>query len=152
VNDNVSKYLNQQVMTASPAKLVSMLYDRAIMSLKDAVSAIEAGEIERRWKANARAIEIIGHMWSTLDREKGGEIAANLDSLFSYMLGRLPQVDFQNDPAPAQEVIELLKPLAQSWRDVAEGRAARPDGTLPAPAPAMPPQPQSPGVRTSFSA
>ena len=123
MNDNVSKYLNQQVMTASPAKLVSMLYDRAIMSLKEAIGAIEAGRIEARWKANARAIEIIGHMWSTLDRDKGGEIAANLDSLFSYMLSRLPEIDLRNDPAPAQEVIGLLEPLASSWRAVAEGRS-----------------------------
>lgn len=121
--DNVSKYLNQQVLTASPAKLVSMLYDRAILSLKEAVAAIENDRIEARWKANARAVEIIGHMWSTLDREKGGEIASNLDSLFSYMLSRLPEVDFGNDPAPAIEVIGLLEPLAQSWRAIANGNA-----------------------------
>ena len=40
-------------MTASPAKLVSMLYDRVIISLREAISAIEAGEVE------ARCLEII---------------------------------------------------------------------------------------------
>lgn len=144
MNDNVSKYLNQQVMTASPAKLVSMLYDKAIVSLKEAIAAIAAGEIETRWKANKRAVEIIGHMWSTLDREKGGEIAANLDDLFSYMLRRLPEVDFKNDPAPAHEVIELLEPLAQSWRDIAAGKAnpaQRPGQHGPQPASGTTPHP-----------
>ncbi len=121
MNDNIAKYLTQQVMTAPPAKLVFMLYDRAILSLKEAIAEIETGNIEGRWKANKRAHEIISHMWSTLDLESGGEIAANLDSLFSYMLSRLPEVDFNNDPAPAHEVIGLLEPLRQAWRELAGG-------------------------------
>lgn len=125
MNDNIAKYLTQQVMTAPPAKLVFMLYDKAILSLKEAIAAIEAGNIEARWKANKRAYEIISHMWSTLDLESGGEIAENLDRLFSYMLSRLPDVDFNNDPAPAQEVIGLLEPLRQAWRELAGGTAAQ---------------------------
>lgn len=121
MNANVSTYLTQQVMTASPAKLVSMLYDKALTSLREAVSAIEKGEIETRWKANARATEIISHMWSTLDREKGGEIAQNLEGLFSFILSRLPEVDLRNDPEPAREAIGLLEPIAESWRVLARG-------------------------------
>ena len=116
---DISKYLTQQVMTASPAKLVSMLYDKVVISLKEAIAAIEAGQIEARWKANARAMEILSHMWATLDTDKGGEIAQNLDQLFSYMLMRLPEVDLRNDPAPAQEVIDLIEPLRKSWQELA---------------------------------
>jgi len=129
VNPNVSKYMTQQVMTASPAMLVSMLYDKAITSLKEAIVAVEAGEIEARWKANAKATEIITHMWSTLDVEKGGEIAQNLDSLFSFMLSRLPEIDFRNDAAPAREVIALLEPLRDSWRELARKEGAPSRGT-----------------------
>lgn len=125
MNDNIAKYLTQQVMTAPPAKLVFMLYDKAILSLKEAVAAIEADEIETRWKANSRAHEIISHMWSTLDLENGGKIADNLDKLFSYMLSRLPDVDMLNDPAPALEVIDLLQPLHQAWREIAHGTGAQ---------------------------
>ena len=111
-------------MTASPAKLVSMLYDKVSLSLKEAISAIEAGEVEARWRANARAMEILTHMWSTLDVEKGGEIAKNLDSLFSFMLSRLPEVDMRNDPEPAREVIALIEPLRESWRELARREMA----------------------------
>ena len=125
MNENIAKYLTQQVMTAPPAKLVFMLYDKAVLSLKEAIAAIEAGNIEGRWKANKRAYEIISHMWSTLDLENGGEIADNLDRLFSFMLSRLPEVDFNNDPAPAQEVIDLLEPLRQAWQQLAQGAGAQ---------------------------
>src|SRR3546814_4897539 len=73
-----------------------------------------------RWLANGRAMEIISHLQLTLDVEKGGEIGANLDRLYSYMLTRLPKVDIRNDPQAAREVIELLEPLRESWRELAK--------------------------------
>jgi flagellar protein FliS len=128
---DTSKYLTQEVMTASPAKLVSMLYDKVTLSLKEAIAAIESGDIEARWRANARAMEILTHMWSTLDVDKGGEIAHNLESLFSFMLSRLPEVDFRNDPEPAREVIELLEPLRTSWRELAKQELSQRPGGYP---------------------
>ena len=135
MKSDIAKYLTQEVMTASPAKLVSMLYDKIVVSLREAIAAIEAGDIEGRWRANARAMEIITHMWSTLDVEKGGEIARNLESLFSFMLARLPEVDIRNDPEPARAMIGLVEPLRDAWRELAKregtsyagARTPRPD-------------------------
>jgi len=124
----IAQYLEQNVLGAAPAKLVFLLYDRAIASLREAVAAIEASDIEKRYRANKRAIEIIGHMWSTLDVAQGGEIAANLDRLFPFMLSRLTEVDLRNDPKAAHEVIELLKPLREAWRELARGEAAPEQG------------------------
>ncbi len=55
----------------------------------------------------------------TLDLEKGGEIASNLEALYGYMLLRLPDVDVKNDVRVAEEVIELLEPLRGSWSELA---------------------------------
>jgi flagellar protein FliS len=118
---NIShKYLIQHVNSASPARLVAMLYDRAITLLNEAIGAIEAGEIERRWRANGKASEVICHLWETLDLERGGEVAANLDRLYGFMITRLTAVDVNNDPQPAREVIGLLDPLRRSWHELAD--------------------------------
>ena len=114
------KYLAQQIMSASPAKLVVMLYERAITLLRETVEAIEAGEIERRWRANAKATDVICHLWDTLDRERGGEIAENLNRLYGFMMMRLTMVDVENDAQAARDVIGLLEPLQRSWHEVAE--------------------------------
>lgn len=136
-------YLSQQLAGASPARRVAMLYDRAIGALRDAVQAIEAGDIQRRWNANRQAGEIIEALWVTLDMERGGEIAANLDRLYGFMLNHLMGVDLRNDPKPAQDVIDLLEPLRRSWHEL----AAREDG---AGAPTPPEgQPAADGNRTS---
>jgi flagellar protein FliS len=108
-------------MTASPAKLVAMLYDKAIVSLREAIRAIEAGDVQTRFNANKRAGDIIAHLATTLDIERGGEIAANLARLYNFMLSRLVFVDVRNDPEPAREVIALLEPLRESWNQLARG-------------------------------
>ena len=113
----------EQVMTRDPATLVAMLYDQAVSCLKAAVQAIHSNEIETRWKNNHRAQEIINHLFMTLDLEKGGEIASNLEALYGYMLLRLPDVDVNNDARVAEEVIELLEPLRASWNELAGGSA-----------------------------
>lgn len=133
-------YLSQQLAALSPASRVAMLYDKAIASLREAVQAIEDGDIQRRWSANNLAGQIIETLWATLDLDKGGDIAANLDRLYSFMLRHLSEVDMKNDPKPAQDVIKLLEPLRQSWHELAKqneaqahaartmgGRAAAPD-------------------------
>ena len=123
-------YLSQQLASLTPAKRVAMLYDKAIASLREAVQAIEEGDIQRRWNANHLAGQIIETLWATLDTERGGEIAANLDRLYSFMLRHLSDVDMKNDPKPAHDVIALLEPLRQSWHELAkqndaEAHAAR---------------------------
>lgn len=121
---NVNKYLTQQVVTASPAKLVYMLYDKAIASLREAIAAVENGDVQARWRGNNRAVEIISHMWSTLDLDRGGDIAGNLNRLFPFMISQLTDVDLHNDATPAREVIKLLEPLRDAWREIALGTAA----------------------------
>lgn len=130
-----SAYLARELSAASPAKKVAMLIDRAIQALNEAMRAIERGDIQGRWTANNQAGTIIETLWLTLDLEKGGEIAANLDRLYSFMLQHLTQVDLRNDPKPAAEVIKLLEPMRRSWHELAlkEAKAAqasapRPDG------------------------
>ncbi len=125
MSQNASQtYQTQAIMTASPAQLVVMLYDRAITCLNEAIKAIEAGDIERRWQANSKAIDIISHLAMTLDMEKGGQIAQNLEQLYRFMVAQLVNVDVRNDPKPARDVIQLLEPLRDSWKEIARDKRA----------------------------
>ena len=111
--------------------LVALLYEKAISCLKTAVQAAHSQKIETRWRNNRQAQDIINHLFMMLDLDKGGEIASNLEALFTYMLLRLPDVDIKNEPRAAEEVIELLEPLRASWAELARNQAAfkidRPD-------------------------
>ena len=117
-------YGQQQINTASPAKMVFMLYEKVIASLKEAIRAIEAGDIAARCNANCKAQEILAHMANTLDMEQGQQIAENLEAVYSFAMLHLIDVDAKNDPKPARDVISLIQPLADSWRELAERSAS----------------------------
>jgi flagellar protein FliS len=113
-------YKQQQVNTASPAKMVFMLYEKVLSRLQEAQHAIERNDIQGRCNANCSAQELIAHLSSTLDMEQGGEIAANLERLYTHCMLRLMDVDRKNDPNAAAEVIKLLTPLRDSWAELSE--------------------------------
>lgn len=58
---------------------------------------------------------IIGGLRDALDKDKGGEIASNLDNLYAFMQQRLSQANLQNDPAMLDEVAGLLREIKQGW-------------------------------------
>ncbi|MFH1805539.1 MAG: flagellar export chaperone FliS [Pseudomonadota bacterium] len=121
MNQNAARiYGNQQVNTASPAKMVQMLYDKMIASLREAILAIEKGDIQARCDATTKTHELIAHLSDTLDMESGGEIARNLENLYLFSLRHLMAVDRYNDPKPAQDVIDLMIPLRDSWKELAD--------------------------------
>lgn len=115
-------YGTQQIQGASPAMQVALLYERAVSSLHEAIDAIQRGDVQARWVANKRASDIVTALMSALDQEKGGEIAQSLDQLYSYLLRQLVTVDVRNDPKPAEEAIEILKPLRDAWLDLARNQ------------------------------
>ena len=121
------QYLMQQLMSASPAKLVAMLYDRAVSLLNEAINAIGKNDVDRRWRANKKATEVICHLWETLDMERGGDVAANLNQLYGFMLKRLTAVDIENSAEAAREVIRLLEPLRKSWHEMADAAGKEAD-------------------------
>lgn len=128
-------YQTQQVKGASKVQQVALLYDRIVVCLRDAIEAVDTGEVERRWRSNKRAQDIILALYSALDEEQGGEIARNLSQLYMFCLRRLPRVDMKNDATPAREALEVLEPLAKSWRELAVREQYGPlvDGEAPTP-------------------
>jgi flagellar protein FliS len=136
-------YQTQALMSASPAELVAMLYERAIHLLRETEQAIQEGRIEARHTANAKAIDVIHHLDMTLDRSQGGEIADRLGQLYGFILRRLADVDRLNDAAIPREMIGLLEPLRESWQTLARQNTPMPRAAAPGPAQAQAPQAQS---------
>jgi flagellar protein FliS len=108
-------YLRQQIANATPAQQLVMLFDGAIRYCGRAREAIEAGDIQERHNNNRRAMEIIGYLLDTLDPVKGGEAARRLQRIYLFLLRRMSDVDFSNDPRICEEVTGHLKTLRAGW-------------------------------------
>lgn len=122
----VTKHRLEDLMGATPTRMVVMLYDEAIDALRTSVMAIAAGDIECRCNSVNAALEIVGHLYLCLDQAQGGEVASNLGAIYGHIISRLPLVNLYNDHEVAEEAIELLEMLRDSWSEL-DARIA--DGT-----------------------
>lgn len=124
------------VSAADPHKLISMLYQGALLAIANAKNGIMRKDISAKGAAISKAILIIDDgLKASLDRNAGGELAQNLSSLYDYMTSRLLAANMKNDMATLDEVARLLTDLKGAWDSI------RPTGTAPATAPAAAPQP-----------
>lgn len=112
-------YLQTHVQSRSPLELVVMLYDGLLRFLGDAGSAIESGNVAGRRDAISRALAVLSELQSTLNMEQGGEVAASLDALYTYLNGRLLDASLNNDRAPIDESARLLRTLRDAWAEIA---------------------------------
>jgi flagellar protein FliS len=116
---NVS--LETGITSASPHKLIVMLYDGALVALLGAKTNIAAGNIAAKGSAISKAISIIDNgLRASLDKNAGGEIAANLDALYDYMSRRLLHANLKNDVTIIDEVHGLLADLRGAWVEIGD--------------------------------
>ncbi|MCL2899843.1 flagellar export chaperone FliS [Brenneria tiliae] len=116
--------LQSSVMSASPHKLITMLFEGAISSLVRAGIHIQQKETSAKGKAITKAVNIISNgLLASLDREKGGEISDNLAALYDYMIRRLLHANRYNDEQAIQEVLGLLRGIADSWKQISPDTA-----------------------------
>lgn len=113
--------LETGVAAASPHKLVVMLYDGVIVSLLSAINNIKSANIAAKGAALSKAITIIDNgLRASLDKNAGGEIAANLDALYDYMSRRLLEANIKNDVGIIEEVRGLMADLRSAWVEIGD--------------------------------
>ena len=104
------------VESASPHKLILMLYDGALLALGTATVAMQNKDIPTKGKSISKAIDIIMNgLKVSLDIEAGGKLAERLDALYEYMADRLLHGNLHNNQAAIEEVIGLLGSLREAW-------------------------------------
>ena len=117
--------LETGVAAASPHQLIVMLYEGAELSIRMAIKHMNEGDVAQKCAAIGKASHIIlDGLRAALDPQQGGDIAARLDGLYDYMNKRLMLANLNNQTAPLEEVLGLLRELREAWQQI--GAAARP--------------------------
>ena len=84
-------YQAVQTTTADPAQVILLLFEGAARFLRQAEQGLERGDAAGFAYPLSRAHAIIAELSGSLDRDAGGEAAANLDCLYDFMLRHLNQ-------------------------------------------------------------
>jgi flagellar protein FliS len=117
----LARYRTTQVQASSPLEQVVLLYDGAIKFMDAARAAIDRRDIAARRDALSRAMAIVGELKSTLDMERGGEVAQSLDRLYGYVTTRLLDAAMHQNGQAIDECRKLFDTLREGWRTVANG-------------------------------
>ncbi|WP_087864495.1 flagellar export chaperone FliS [Comamonas thiooxydans] len=111
--------VQSMVDSASPQQLIKMLFDGLLASINAARGAIERGDIHEKVRHIGKAVRILQEgLLGALDREKGGELAGNLASLYEYCTTRLTLANARNDVSMVDEVARLVGTVAQGWNEI----------------------------------
>lgn len=115
LNQYQSVELDAAVAVSSPHKLISMLLDGALKKLALANGAVVRGDIAQRGACISATISIVDSLRSALDHRGGGDVAVNLEALYSYMERRLLEANRKADVVILTEVSNLLREIKSGW-------------------------------------
>jgi len=110
--------VNAQLASASPHRIIQMLYAGAIERLIQGKAAMEQGNIAMKCERLSKALDIIMSLRDCLSMEDGGDVANNLDSLYDYMIRQVSTANAENQPEPIDEVITMLREIKSAWDQI----------------------------------
>ena len=117
-------YKRASVNTMDQNKLIVMLYDGAIKNITFGVEQMRLGNVEKTHTHLVKSKNIVAELMASLNMDKGGEVAKNLRSLYSYMFGQLIESNMSKNPEPALLVRKLLMELREAWVAIGKKSAA----------------------------
>ena len=107
------------VMSASPHRLIEMLFEGLQMNLRKARIAMEQNNAPVKGQAISRALDIINRgLLAALDIERGGEVAQGLNLIYDYCGRLLLEANLRNDLAKLDEATRLLSEIGAAWQEV----------------------------------
>jgi flagellar protein FliS len=119
-------YRTREVQTATPGRLVVLVYDHVVAQLARASLAHQAGKIEERVTAVAKARAGLFELMATIDVERGGEIAKNLKSLYGFFLVELQEFSRHLQVDRLARVSQMVTELRDAFSTIASDAARVP--------------------------
>jgi flagellar secretion chaperone FliS len=111
--------LETSVDRADPHKLVDMLFEALLQSVGTARTALARGDIVVKCEQIVKAVRIIDEgLKPALNLEQGGDLATTLNDLYAFCVMRLTHANLRNDDAALGEVLRVISPLAQGWKQI----------------------------------
>lgn len=117
-------YQESAVLTATPERLVVMLYDGARRFLYQTAAAMRDNRYDVAAERLRRAELILDELLCTLNLEAGGEIARNLQGLYVFFCRHLAEAGLERDVAKVEWVNDQLGELREAWSQVGNASAA----------------------------
>jgi flagellar secretion chaperone FliS len=114
---NVKAYGN--LADASPYQVVQLMLDALLSRVAEATGHLERGETAAKGEKIGKALGIIEALLLGLDKQRGGDIALNLERLYDYVSRTLLKANLENRVDLLKEVSSLLREIKLGWDGIA---------------------------------
>src|SRR5579864_4368369 len=119
MNQNAAaEYRKRAVEGASPVGLVVLLYGGAITALMRAIAAVEANNIEKRVAELNKVLAILAELQGTLDFEKGGAVAQQLDKSYTVLRSQVMEASIKNSKSILEDLVKNMSGIKEAWQQV----------------------------------
>lgn len=117
-------YRETTVGGANPVRLVILLYEQAMEDLRRAVNAQKNADVEGRSRELNHAIQVVGHLQATLDKEQGGKVAEILDRFYEQVRCGLVEAQCKQSVSLIEQQIAYLLEVHEAWCNVERAMAS----------------------------
>ena len=142
----LSTYKSVQVTTTDRGRLLVMLYEGAINFFKQAIQGLENKDMGKFCRYLSKGQAIIAELMNTLDAEKGGAIAGDLERLYEFILFYSTEANLHRDVARLQKCIDLITPVYVAFKEVVDSGLDPRSSTPSAPQKMAPARPTDSGT------
>ena len=115
-NHGYQNYFDNEVLAASPLKLIEMLYGAALDSMAAARRHIRHKDVLARTRAINKALRIVTELSRCLNHEAGGDLSRKLAGIYGYVMRLLIEAHAKQSDAPLAEAEGLMSTLAGAWK------------------------------------
>ncbi len=116
----INEYVKTGTEGNSQVDLIVKVYNGAIRNLTQARELINSGNIAKSYQALEDSKKFIVHLYTTLDMEKGGEIAKNLSGLYGFIVNEINLVQASRDVKQLDEIITILANVKEGWVELSQ--------------------------------
>ena len=109
---------------ASPYQVVQVMLDAVLGRIAEASGHLDRGETAAKGEKIGKALAIIEALMLGLDKERGGELARNLERLYDYASRTLLKANLENRGDLLKEVTSLLREIKVGWDGIASAAKA----------------------------
>ena len=125
MNKAAQAYFQTKVSTTDQGQLLLMLYDGALKFLQQARTKMIANDSAGKGILISKVIDIINELSASLNMDKGGSLAVNLNNLYLLCTARLLRANLKMDLESLDSVESILTGLRGAYAQIIETPEAR---------------------------
>jgi len=118
------RYSQAQRETASPERLMVLLFEAAVRNIRSGAAALDAGKPTEATRALMKATDIVVELHATLDRAKSPELCDQLAEVYRFVCQRLGAAALSRDVRAAREAERAFTPIADAFASAVQAIGA----------------------------